>query len=223
MNGEIIMSTKTEVVVIDTTTTTISFERFTNEFNKLAPEFESFALKAGRLFIEAKEELGHGNFLKWLQNEIRFSVSTANRFMNLAGSNINLSALTNLGISKSYEVMRLPENVRECFISESYKVNGEMKAVTDMSVREVAVVVRRKNNEIKGMSESNKSTKRKKTTDESMVDLNENFKFAHERIKEILKFIKNDKNEPAECENMRVKLRSFCDKILQKLDENVVA
>jgi len=42
-----------------------------------------YALEAGRLLTEAKEELNHGGFLPWLKENMPFSEDTAERYMKL--------------------------------------------------------------------------------------------------------------------------------------------
>lgn len=41
-------------------------------------------VEIGRELTEAKAELGHGNFLTWIENEFEMSERTARRFMNVA-------------------------------------------------------------------------------------------------------------------------------------------
>jgi Protein of unknown function (DUF3102) len=42
------------------------------------------AIKAGHLLLEAKKEVGHGNFLEWIGDNCSFTVSTAGLYMKLA-------------------------------------------------------------------------------------------------------------------------------------------
>lgn len=41
-------------------------------------------IEIGRDLIATKEDLGHGNFLPWIEAEFGMSVDTAGRFMNVA-------------------------------------------------------------------------------------------------------------------------------------------
>jgi len=41
------------------------------------------ALEVGRLLKEQKAELGHGEWLPWLKENVSFNVRTAQRYMNL--------------------------------------------------------------------------------------------------------------------------------------------
>ncbi len=42
------------------------------------------AIKAGRLLLEAKANVGHGNFLKWIGANCNFRVRTAQLYMTMA-------------------------------------------------------------------------------------------------------------------------------------------
>lgn len=44
----------------------------------------ALATKIGRRLIQAKEKIGHGNFLLWIRTNLKFSDDTARRYMQLA-------------------------------------------------------------------------------------------------------------------------------------------
>lgn len=56
------------------------------------------AIKIGELLTECKREVGHGNWLQWMKDNLEFSQKTANNYMRLYDekSNPKLVSLTNL-------------------------------------------------------------------------------------------------------------------------------
>lgn len=103
-------------------------------------------LEIGNLLIEAKEQLTkHGQWMKWLDNEVNISYRMAERYMQLARAYANSTSVTDLGMTKALALLALPEAQRESFISEPHEVNGQQKTVSDMSVREIRRVIHEKN------------------------------------------------------------------------------
>lgn len=99
-------------------------------------------LEIGNLLIEAKEQLTkHGQWMKWLDNEVNISYRMAERYMQLARAYANSTSVTDLGMTKALALLALPEAQRESFISEPHEVNGQQKTVSDMSVREIRHVI----------------------------------------------------------------------------------
>jgi hypothetical protein len=91
-------------------------------------------LEIGQRLIEAKAQLGHGEWLGWLGAGIDFSEATAQRFMRLAREYPNPSALTDLGASKALILLALPPGERESFAEEN--------DAAAMSTRELEKAVR---------------------------------------------------------------------------------
>lgn len=88
-----------------------------------------YAIEMGRRLCEAKELLEHGEWGKWLKEEVDFSQSTANNLMkiydeygaaqgSLFGAQANSQALGNLSYTKALKLLALPENEREDFAKE---------------------------------------------------------------------------------------------------------
>lgn len=88
-----------------------------------------FGIEIGRRLVEAKELVGHGEWLKYLSEQTEFSQSSANRFMtlfkeygstqeSLFGAESNYPTLNNLSISNALKLLALPENEREEFAEE---------------------------------------------------------------------------------------------------------
>lgn len=103
----------------------------------------SGAIEIGRRLTEAKELLPHGEWGKWLQEEVSFSQRTANNFMRLAAEygdaqvslfGANPQALADLPYTKALQLLAVPEEEREAFAEEHN--------VADLSSRELEKLIR---------------------------------------------------------------------------------
>ena len=120
-----------------------------------------FGIEIGRRLCEAKELVGHGNWLGYLESETEFSQSTANRFMtvfkeygsaqsSLFGAESNYPALNNLSISnalrsvKNYshaiddytKAISLNPDIAEVYFNRGLaylKLGNKQQAVADLS------------------------------------------------------------------------------------------
>ena len=103
----------------------------------------SGAIEIGRRLTEAKELLPHGEWGKWLQEEVSFSQRTANNFMRLAAEygdaqvslfGANSQALADLPYTKALQLLAVPEEEREEFAAANN--------VADLSSRELEKLIR---------------------------------------------------------------------------------
>ena len=99
-------------------------------------------LEIGRRLIEAKAQLGHGQWLKWLEEEVEFSRQTADRFMQLSREYANCSPVSNLSYTKLLALLAVPAEERDAFIEVTHEVNGEQKTVAEMSRRELEQAIK---------------------------------------------------------------------------------
>lgn len=76
-------------------------------------------LTIGRDLIEAKAQLGHGNWLTWLEEKAGLSSSTAGNFMRIAREVRITPALTRLSYSKVLPLLSLPAAEREAVMQET--------------------------------------------------------------------------------------------------------
>lgn len=81
------------------------------------------ALAAGRLLIEAKGKLNHGEFGPWLREHVDISERTARRYMTLAKSGVKTATVADLGINGAIEhcanVLKVPlPNSGECVFGD---------------------------------------------------------------------------------------------------------
>ena len=89
----------------------------------------SCAIEIGERLLEAKDLVPHGEWGKWLKENVNYSQSTANNFMRLYkeyGNNqgslfttvTNSQAIMNLDVSKALALTVLPPEEREEFVAE---------------------------------------------------------------------------------------------------------
>lgn len=104
-----------------------------------------YAIEIGRRLTEAKEMVSHGEWGKWLEEEVNYSKSTANNFMrifdaygagqqSLFGPEAKSQTLGNLPYTKALRLLAIPEEEREEFISTN--------RVEDLSTRELDKLIR---------------------------------------------------------------------------------
>ena len=88
-------------------------------------------IEIGKRLIQAKEMLSHGEWGSWLEEKVEFSIYTASRFMKVANEFPNLPTSANMTISKAFELLALPTETRQEFIS-----NNEISEITVRELRD---------------------------------------------------------------------------------------
>ena len=99
-------------------------------------------IQIGRRLQEAKEQVGHGGFGQWCQENLNYSQDTAQKFMRLAkeyGDENSLLANTaisrNFSISNALSLLKVPEEDREKFVEDH--------PVEDMTNKDLEEEIRR--------------------------------------------------------------------------------
>lgn len=116
----------------------------TNEINFFKRQAVESIYEIGKRLIEAKAQLKHGEWLPWLRDEVEFSETSAQRYMQLAREYGKSTTVRDLGASKALALLALPASERENFASEKHVVNGEEKSVSEMSKRELEETIRQR-------------------------------------------------------------------------------
>ena len=117
-------------------------------------------IEIGRRLAEAKEMLGHGEWLPWLERETEFSDRSAARYMKLFdeygasqqglfGPETNSPTLSNLPISKALALLSVPESDRIEFAEE---VDAE-----HISVRELEKKIQEREEQLKAAEQELKA------------------------------------------------------------------
>lgn len=112
------------------------------EINFYKQQTASGIIEIGRRLIEAKKQLGHGEWGKWLKEKVDFRQETARKFMKCAEEFSNSQALGNLGQTKIFALLDIPIENREEFINSTHEVNGEQKTVDEMTTRELQKAIK---------------------------------------------------------------------------------
>lgn len=128
-------------------------------------------LEIGKLLIEAKEAIPHGDWLPWLRDRVEFSERTAQNFMRVAreyASNPQLVA--DLGsVKKAIALLDVPEEERETFVEETgaaqltarqleEAIRARQQAEADLAEKERQLSVA--NGTLTGLNEQLTSTRR---------------------------------------------------------------
>ena len=126
----------------------------TTEILRLKQDAGNAILSIGQRLIEAKAILPHGEWLPWLTEQVEFSERTAQSFMRLAREWSNPQALADLGATKALALLALPPEERERFLTENHVVDGEEKAVVDMTTRELEKAVKERDEALHAAEEA---------------------------------------------------------------------
>jgi hypothetical protein len=110
-----------------------SLEQLEIEINVYKKQTADGIIEIGKRLIEAKAQLQHGEWGKWLEEKVDFTQNTANRFMRIAS---NYESTYNLGTEKLFKLLEIPKEEREEFIEENN--------VRDMTVKELQKVIKEK-------------------------------------------------------------------------------
>lgn len=89
----------------------------------------------GRRLNHVKEnDLAHGNFIKWVESNLKMDIREAQRFMKVASELPNTDTWSHLGGRALYLISTLPEEER---IKEHVTEKGEVKTPDEMTTREL--------------------------------------------------------------------------------------
>lgn len=116
--------------------TEFNIEKTTAEILILKDQTAQNIIEIGKRLINAKENLPHGEFIKWLEKKIDFSRYTANRFMKIATEFSNVSAVQHLGSRKLFALAGLDEEERQELIQKNN--------LEDMTTRQLEEVIKEK-------------------------------------------------------------------------------
>ena len=99
-------------------------------------------IEIGKRLLEAKAQLGHGEWLPWLREKVDISERRAQDFMRIAREYSKSAEIADLGASKALALLALPESERERFAGERHLVDGEEKTVSEMTARELKAAIK---------------------------------------------------------------------------------
>ena len=89
------------------------------EINFYKQQTATGIIEIGKRLIEAKKQIQHGQWGKWLEEKVSFSQRTANQFMRVATEFSNSQSISNLGVRKLFLLLDVPADKREEFIDHN--------------------------------------------------------------------------------------------------------
>ena len=182
-----------------------------------------YSIEMGRRLCEAKELLAHGEWGRWLKDEVDFSQSTANNLMrifreygapqgNLFGASANSQTLGNLSFSQALSLLKVPESEREDFVKEHH--------VEELSSRELDRLIA-ENRRLKEEKEKAEAVADDAKAMEELAVKEQNTLEAEieKADAEISKLTKELENEKREAVKAAEKLKEEADKAQRKAKE----
>lgn len=183
-------------------------------------------MEIGSRLNEAKAQLEHGQWLDWLREKVDISERNAQNFMRIAREYSKSAEIADLGATKALALLALPDSERESFLAEKHVVNGEEKAVPDMTGEELKKAVRERDEALKraqeaqdGLSGAQRERDEAKKAGEQATakldalkvksdGLEEKLKTARAKEKEAKAGLENAKAEKAELEKKLEELKN---------------
>lgn len=105
----------------------------------------------GKMLMDVKGRLDHGQFMNWLKDKVNFSQSTANIFMRIAREIPRTPGLVSLPYTKALALLDVPEAEREQFAQENN--------VADKPTREIQRLIQEKEAAEKAKQEAEAAAK----------------------------------------------------------------
>lgn len=109
--------------------------------NQLVSEIKFFENQAvvsyweiGKRLSKAKEQVGHGNWESWVDENLGYSKSTASRLMQIHSEYSNPASLQDLTYSKAVKLLSIPSENRQEFV--------EKHDVEDMTTRQLQAEIK---------------------------------------------------------------------------------
>ncbi|MGE6515170.1 DUF3102 domain-containing protein [Lysinibacillus sphaericus] len=149
------------------------------EINAIKFQTQTMMLQAsseiGKRLIEAKEQLQHGDWSKWLKENVEYSQSTANNLMQIHTEySANSQALGNLSYTKAVALLGIDAEEREAFVQENN--------VDELSSRELQKVIKEKQKLEKQIAQQEAdATKEKSLLEKGIQDLEQQLEDAREQ------------------------------------------
>ena len=125
-------------------------------------------IEIGKRLLEAKAQLGHGEWLPWLREKVDISERSAQNFMRLAREYSKSADIADLGASKALALLALPEMERAEFAAETHTVNGVKKTASEMTARELREAIQARD---RALLEAREADARAKSAEESRVKM----------------------------------------------------
>lgn len=120
-----------------------SIEQLTAEIRILKHQTAINIIEIGSRLIKAKELVPHGEWGRWLEEQVDFTDRSAQRFMRAAREFSNTTAMSGLSPTKVFALLDVSIEERERFIQEPQQLpTGETKTVNEMTTRELQEAIK---------------------------------------------------------------------------------
>lgn len=93
-------------------------------------------IEIGKLLLEAKTKVSHGEWGNWLKENISFSHQTANKFMQVAQRFSNYASTRNFNSAQMFELLPLPKKHTEDFFAEKDNAGVALEKLTEKELRQ---------------------------------------------------------------------------------------
>lgn len=113
-----------------------NLDKLTKDILELKKQTIDNMIEIGKKLIEVKESLPHGQFGKYLKEEVDFSIQTANKYMKVVREFSNYATLRNLEPSKLIILLDVPKDNLDEFTSENDLKNMSCGEIRD-KIKEV--------------------------------------------------------------------------------------
>ena len=165
------------------------------------------SIEIGKRLCEAKEMVPHGEWGTWLERNVDYKQSTANKLMKiyeqygaaqgeLWGASAKSETFTNLTYSKALALLAVPEEEREEFV--------EKNDVESMSTRELQAAIKERN---EALAMAEKAEKKEKEMQKELDLANKKLELEKERHDTLMKEAeKNKEDQLAEIERLKAEL-----------------
>lgn len=168
----------------DIRTVTTEIRTLTHQAQRLILEY---AIEVGRRLREAKSMLPHGEWGRWLREEVEFSQSTAENFIrifdeygaeqiSIFGATANSQTLGNLPYTKALKLLALPAEERETFVQEN--------DVAGMSTRELEKAIKERDAARREASDAQAALQRATSENENRLQKVEDARIAEQKSAE---------------------------------------
>lgn len=125
-------------------------------------------IEIGKRLLEAKAQLGHGEWLPWLREKVDISERRAQEFMQIAREYSKSAEIADLGASKALALLALPESERANFVTETHTVNGVEKTASEMTAKELKEAIQARD---QALREAQEADARARSAEESRAKM----------------------------------------------------
>lgn len=139
-------SNTAQIIPTDETPSPVTLEQRADKIRQLQADVQRGIIEIGFELIEAKKEIGHGNWSKWLETEFNWSIRTAQNFMSVAERFGNAKTFSHLNTSTLIKMLALPVGEEQDFIDAQAEAG---KPVSEQSAREIQRRVKKWNEQRK--------------------------------------------------------------------------